>query len=235
MTKKQIYFALCFVVGDNLGVHSILGLTESFSSNYYCRFCLADKNVTKELTTEQPNLLRLKNQYIHHLQNKHFGIRERCMFNDLDYYHIYENQCIDVMHDLYEGILRYDMANIISKLITLIYFAIETLNFKVKYNLYNPYEINIPPAIKENHLKNGSIVCSAAEMDALVNNFRFIVGDTVPQGNKIWELNLLSLKITEIVSSPYIPKTVINQIYIFLNTISYIYHFLAILNLNTTF
>lgn len=161
--KRQIYFALCFVLGDNLGVHSILGLTESFSSNYYCRFCLAEKNLTKKLTTEQSNLLRLKNQYIHHLENKHFGIKERCIFNDLDYYHIYENQCIDVMHDLYEGVLRYDMANIISKLISLKYFTIETLNFKIKYNLYNPNEKNIPPAIKESNLKNGSIICSAAE------------------------------------------------------------------------
>jgi len=75
----------------------------------------------------------------------------------LEYYHIYENQCVDVMHDLYEGILRY-MANIISKkkLIDLNYFTLESLNFKIKYNLYNPHEKNISPAIKENHLKMGA-------------------------------------------------------------------------------
>jgi len=89
---------------------------------------------------------------VYHLENKNFGIKERCIFNDLKYYHIYENQCIDVMHDLYEGILRYDMANIISKLIDLNYFTLESLNFKIKYNLYNPHEKNIPPTIKENHL-----------------------------------------------------------------------------------
>lgn len=138
--KKHIYFALSFVTGDNLGVYSILGLTESFSSNYYCRVCLANKNVTKELITEQSNLLRLKNQYVYHLENKYFGIKERCIFNDLEYYHIYENECVDIMHDLYEGVLRYDMANIISKLIDLNYFTLESLNFKIKYNLYNPHE-----------------------------------------------------------------------------------------------
>jgi len=88
------------------------------------------------------------------------------------------------MHDLYEGVLRYDMANIISKLIFSNYFTLQSLNFKIKYNLYNAHEINIPPAIKESHLKNGSIICSAAEMNALVNNFRFIVGDIIPQGNE---------------------------------------------------
>lgn len=74
--KRQIYFALCFVLGDNLGVHSILGLTESFSSKYCCRFCLAKKNESKELFTEQSKLLRIKDQYVHHLQNKDFGIKE---------------------------------------------------------------------------------------------------------------------------------------------------------------
>jgi len=210
--KKHVHFAFSFVIGDNLGIHSILGLNESFSSNYYCRFCLADKTVTKELITEQSNLLRLKNQYVSHLENKDFGIKERCIFNDLKYYHIYENQCVDVMHDLYEGILRYDMANIISKLIDLNYFTLESLNFKIKYNLYNPHEKNIPPAIKENHLKNGSIICSAAEMNTLVNNFRFIVGDIVPQGNKIWEFYLLAMKITEIIFSPCTLKTAIQQL-----------------------
>lgn len=126
---------------------------------------MADKNATKELTTEQSNLLRVKNQYVDHLENKYFGIKERCIFNDLEYYHIYENQCVDIMHDLYEGVLRYDMANIISKLIHLKYFTLESLNFKIKYNLYDPHEKNIPPAIKESHLKNGNIICSAAEMN----------------------------------------------------------------------
>lgn len=54
-------------------------------------------------------------------------------------------------------------------------------------------------------------------MDALVNNFRFIVGDIVLQGNEIWELYLLVSKITEIVSSPYIPKTIIKQLNLYIS------------------
>lgn len=140
------------------------------------------------------------------------------------------------MHDLYEGILRYDMANIISKLIHLKYFTIETLNFKIKYNLYNPHEKNIPPAIKESHLKNGNIICSAAEMHALINNFRFIIGDLVPRGDQIWKLYLFALQITEIVSSPYISKTAIKQLNLYISEHHKLYRsLLATLNLNTTF
>lgn len=155
------------------------------------------------------------------MENK-FGIKERCIFNDLEYYHIYENQCVDVMHDLYEGVLRYDMANVMSKLIYLNYFTLESLNFKIKYNLYNPHEKNIPPVIKESHLKNG-IIRSAAEMNALVNNFRFIVVDIVFQGNKIWEFYLLVLKITGISSSPCIPKTTIQQLSLYISEQQIIY------------
>lgn len=32
------------VTGDNLGLHSLFGLVESFSARYCCRFCLADKD-----------------------------------------------------------------------------------------------------------------------------------------------------------------------------------------------
>lgn len=36
---KTIYFKLSLVLGDNLGLHSILGFVESFRANIFCRFC----------------------------------------------------------------------------------------------------------------------------------------------------------------------------------------------------
>lgn len=35
---KVVKLISCVVIGDNLGVNSILGFTESFSANFYCRF-----------------------------------------------------------------------------------------------------------------------------------------------------------------------------------------------------
>lgn len=54
-------------------------------------------------------------------------------------------------------------------------------------------------------------------MNTLVNHFRFIVGDIVPQGDKIWEFYLLALKIKEISSSPCIPKTAIQQLSLYIS------------------
>ena len=38
--KKQLYFALILISGDNLGLHSVLGYVESFSAILFCRFSL---------------------------------------------------------------------------------------------------------------------------------------------------------------------------------------------------
>ncbi|CAI6347439.1 unnamed protein product [Macrosiphum euphorbiae] len=42
-TYTTIYFALGLVLGDNLGLNSILGFVESFSANHYCRICHCPK------------------------------------------------------------------------------------------------------------------------------------------------------------------------------------------------
>ncbi|KYN13302.1 hypothetical protein ALC57_14503 [Trachymyrmex cornetzi] len=39
--RYKIYFVLTLILGDNLGVNSILGFSESFSSRFFCRFCRA--------------------------------------------------------------------------------------------------------------------------------------------------------------------------------------------------
>lgn len=41
--KERVYFELALIVGDNLGLHSMLGLVESFSATFSCRYCLSPK------------------------------------------------------------------------------------------------------------------------------------------------------------------------------------------------
>lgn len=44
-----ILFKLALIIGDNLGLNSILGFTTSFNSDIFCRFC----KVTKQISTTQ--------------------------------------------------------------------------------------------------------------------------------------------------------------------------------------
>lgn len=48
--KGTMYFELELILGDNLGLHTITGFVESFSSNFCCRICTMNKeNIKTEL------------------------------------------------------------------------------------------------------------------------------------------------------------------------------------------
>ncbi|KAF0712427.1 Uncharacterized protein FWK35_00025977 [Aphis craccivora] len=58
--NEKIYFSLGLIVGDNLGVNSVLGFSRSFSATFFCRFCHSNKNNTNILATEIFDSLRNK-------------------------------------------------------------------------------------------------------------------------------------------------------------------------------
>lgn len=60
---------------DNLGLHSILGFHDSFSSNNFCRFCTTSKHLTKTDTKERPDSIRKTTDYAKHCQDE-IGIKE---------------------------------------------------------------------------------------------------------------------------------------------------------------
>lgn len=46
------------LLSDNLGSNQILSFVESFSANYYCRFCTFHKTMLQEMCEENEELLR---------------------------------------------------------------------------------------------------------------------------------------------------------------------------------
>lgn len=195
-----VKFCLANLSGDNLGLHSILGLHESFASNNFCRFCITPKDLTKTDTKERAENIRKAIDYNKHCQDK-VGIKEVCVWHKVNF-HIYKNLTCDVMHDLCEGIHRYDMCAIINKLLNSNYFSLKTLNARIKFFTYLKTEKNCPPSATKQHLQNGQLIFSASEMLCLVRNFRFIVGDLVNiVDDPTWKHYLCLLEITEILTS----------------------------------
>lgn len=132
-------FVLILIIGDNLGLHSLFGLNETFSSTYFCRMCVASKDETYTQTFEIEAQLRNTNDYDLHVENN-VGIKEKCLWNDLKNFHVYNNLVVDVMHDLFEGIHRYSMALIIQNFIENNFFNLEMLNNRIQYFSYEPQE-----------------------------------------------------------------------------------------------
>lgn len=199
--QHNVKFVLITISGDNLGLHGILGFHESFSSNNYCRFCTATKDTMISQVNEIEKDIRVERDYDEHV-NKAIGLKERCVWNDLPNFHLYNYLSCDIMHDLYEGVHRYDMALIIDNLVNEKFFTLEQLNDRIKYFTYDISEKNIPPGVTKAHLTNRCIIFSAREMLCLVLNFGLIVGDLVPLDNEVWSFYLLLLQMTEILICP---------------------------------
>lgn len=194
-----VKFILATLSGDNLGLHSVLGFFESFMATNFCRFCLTTKTDSETQTCELNNL-RQEVNYMEDVQNR-VGIKEKCVWNNLPDFHVYNNVTCDVMHDLVEGVHRNGMALVIAGLIEKGYFSLDHLNSRIKYFNYSISEKNKPPPIKHQHLLNKTVIMSASEMLCLTRNFVFIVGDLVVVDEPIWYYYLLLLELTNILMS----------------------------------
>lgn len=78
--SEKIYFSLGLIVGDNLGVNSVLGFSRSFSATFFCIFCHSNKINTNILVTEVDDSLRNKRSYEDLIKNdyKQTGVHENC-------------------------------------------------------------------------------------------------------------------------------------------------------------
>ena len=97
INNVRVYSPCILITGDNLGIHQICGLVESFSANYSCRVCKIHREELRSQTVQDPNLLRKSSDYEKDLKlddTSKTGINEYCVWNDLLSYHLMENGVI---------------------------------------------------------------------------------------------------------------------------------------------
>lgn len=207
---KTVHFVLGLILGDNLGLNAALGFVASFSANYFCRFCKTIKTATHTACIVNPINLRNTVNYAEDVLAGEFsstGIKENCIFNSIDSFHVTSNFAVDVMHDIYEGVCHYNMCHIIKKFIEMGYFDLNKLNDrKLAFN-YGAIEIgNISPAITQKHLESCHLKMTAREMMSFVHLFSLIVGDLVPHDDEVWIFFLNFLEIIEVLLCYEIPR-----------------------------
>lgn len=184
------------MLGDNLGLNSILGFIESFSATHYCRSCCSPKSELQKTTFESSESLRNPVNLRNYSET---GIKKCCIFNEVPSYHVAINSTCDFMHDIVEGVARYDMALIINSLIDLKYITLDILNTRIELFDYGMTEKrNTPPKINHNNLIKGSVIMSASEMLCLVRYFSLIIGELVPRHNEVWCVYILLRKIIDL-------------------------------------
>uniref|UniRef100_A0ABD2WYI1 ATP-dependent DNA helicase n=1 Tax=Trichogramma kaykai TaxID=54128 RepID=A0ABD2WYI1_9HYME len=208
----KIFFELVILIADNLGLHSILGLTESFKSNIFCQHCLTNQFEKNFVLLEKDCKMRTVDNYENCLSIDDFkvsGLKENCTFHKINNFHMSKNICVYVMHDLMEGVCRYDMALILNYFIfTIKAFSLEDLNLWIRAYDYRPkLTVNKPPEIMESSLKKGYIILSSSEMLCLVKNVCLIIGDAISKDNDVWELLINLKQLITMVSSTIINRS----------------------------
>lgn len=106
------------VVADNLGVHSIAGFTESFSGEFFCRFCTAKSCDTRcDFVSSGAFSLRTREDHAGHVKAALgnnapcFGVKQDCVItNKLSHFHVVSGYPPDIAHDTFEGIVPFELA-----------------------------------------------------------------------------------------------------------------------------
>ena len=181
--QLRIPFQVFFIQGNNLGPNGILGFNESFSSNFFCRFCKVQKSETKTLCVQVNEKLRNEKNYKRDLklnESSQAGIKEDCIFNKFENFHVTKNKTGDLMHDMLEGICRTEMTNIVLNFLKgpKKYFSLKTLNHRLLFYKFNDSE-NRPPVVTETDVVNKRLKMTASQMMSFVLNFGLIVGDLI--------------------------------------------------------
>lgn len=202
--QQTIYFALLTIIGDNLGVNYITDFTTSFNSKHWCRICFADKAETQSQVIEHPEMLRTVENYREDSTRCLRGVNAECVFNEISSFHVIENASLDIMHDIFEGICRYEIAKIFKIfIIDEKIFSLDILNSRIEHFDYGTsVGKNVPLCIPNNVLTTQLLIISSSEMLFLVENLGLLIGDLVPLNHKVWELYLNLREIISIILSP---------------------------------
>ena len=132
----RVYVRMLQFTADNLAVHEIFGLIESFSHDYCCALCyctreemqIAKKMSFFTLRTRESHALDLAG--LHNVQpGCHVrGVKYDCVFNQLLAFYSMDNWINDCMHTLFEGVITYVLGLAIAALIAEKYVTVGELN-----------------------------------------------------------------------------------------------------------
>jgi len=190
--EKKVYIVLCVTVGDNLAQHELLGYNTSFNAIYSCRFCKAPKCSIRKDTTIKIENIRNELNYQEDLQNLQHGVIKECLLSELNHFQVTQNYSVDIMHDIFEGVARYDVALFLKYII----YDQKIINLRTFNKLkqefdYGAIEIgNMGPQIKEEQIKGNCLIMSASEMRNFLYFLPFMIGHEIidEKHQKHWKM-----------------------------------------------
>lgn len=137
------------------------------------------------------------------------GIKEKCIFHELQDFHVILNAGVDAMHDFFEGISNLVITAILLQLIFVKgKFSLDDLSYRLRIMDFGFESANVPLEIKAEYLqKNKRLKMSATEMLFFTRYLSVIIGDLVPVNHTIWPLYIALREVVDIITSPIMTKS----------------------------
>lgn len=187
--------ALLAFLADNLAAHELGGFKESFSfARRFCLSCMTDKNYSQCHFRDFQFTLREKSSHQQHCSellgsnrssaSTEYGINRQPALDSVPCFSVVEGLLHDIMHDLFEGVVPYELKLLLSHFITKSYINIATLNHRLCSFDFGYTEIKDKPA-PIHHAAN--IRQSASQMWLLVRILPILLGDLVPRDDSNWK------------------------------------------------
>ncbi|CAF0799181.1 unnamed protein product [Brachionus calyciflorus] len=176
---------LSFICADNLGANKIGGFVESFQQSVkgYCRFCYGDIEFIQENFKDSDFKKRTPEEYEKDLTEKQNGIKTKCAFNQLSYFHCINGLPPDIMHNFLEGVLVYEFGLLMNYLNSIKFLSVKELNESLEKFNYNRNDLK--NKIPNNHFTSTSLKTkygfklSATHFWTLIRIFPLIYGESL--------------------------------------------------------
>lgn len=205
----KVYFCFCLIIADNKGNNSIQGFPNSFSANFYCRICKLHRTQMQRQCVPLDNYKRTIDNYAADVALNDMpatGVAEECVWNQVPSYHCVTSAYGEVMHDIYEGMLKYGICNCLFYIVRIRgYVPLDLLIDRINSFDYGPHEVSNKPTTRFltlSTLENCSYNLSAAEMLCLARYLGEMIGDLVPENIGVWKFYILLREILSIICCP---------------------------------
>ena len=210
--NHTFFGGLLAFLADNLAAHAVGGFKESMSfSLRICRSCMITTQQAQIFFDESKCSLRDPESHLDHCQlicgplsghnSTSYGINRLSILESVLGFSVTTSIPHDIMHDLFEGVVPYELKHLILHCVEQKFFSITLLN---RHLCQFDFEEDKPTLIDENLLKidGAKLRQSASQMIALSQCFPLLVGDLVPYDDDYWSSFLLLLRICQIALSP---------------------------------
>nr|XP_054599134.1 uncharacterized protein LOC107389155 isoform X1 [Nothobranchius furzeri]XP_054599135.1 uncharacterized protein LOC107389155 isoform X1 [Nothobranchius furzeri] len=208
---KTLKGTLQCVVADNLAAHGIAGFVENFTGDYICRFCTA-KSSQYQTTEVNRGTFTLRDKNIHsdHLKSLEgteisscYGVKSNCVLSELLYFDLTKGFPPDLAHDVFEGIVPFEIALCLGVFIKKKYVTLVALNEAISsFNFKWSDKTNRPHPVAQSFASKKTVGGNAHENWSLLRFLPLLLGQSVPCEEPAWQV-LLDLKdIVEIIVCP---------------------------------